>query len=696
MTQIESEKTKKDVEAPSLRWDGGSVLIMAMLLVTLLTSMALWFAQRINSNEMRMEADIAGIQALEVAESVLHWNTDRIWRQFTNYSDTYRTGTSSVNPIVWLGVTAEDRNGNGIRDEEEPMPGGNTFGSDWTVFGQGEAKYESKVLSYNLSSRYVEIELTVIARVQDAMKARYAYRKLRKLIRYGYELASKTFDFVYFANNYGWMYGNTIYTYGNMGSNADLGFRNSPTCDGFLYAARNPALGAMGVVRMGGGFDYPRFDTLSQYRSIGSTTPSMRPSNPAWTEDLNGNGVLDSGEDTNTNGIIDSTPYSLGYTGTQDRLVSQDPLNMPFLGNLSVYKDQAIPYLRPNRPDLGEYGAGVGGIVKQLKAPGLDPSNPANYNVIVDKIYGNDSGENGLYTTVSGTGANQVVTLNAIPTPLETNTAKLERNGNVAIVGTTRQPIVIMGPVVITNDLVIKGVVKGQGTFYVGRNTHVVGSVLFSDSPQWKQNDQDFANTETVNKGKDFAGFASKGSIILGPYYRSDDAWDWTKNTYFRTGFQNSSVQAYQVDPTDSAIGYVTGSTAEGFPTFHGDYTLFDGGKRYNDTPDWATAAPTQSRRFYESSFSTEYLQAIAEKPQELHGVFYTNHLYGGRVNNPRFYGAMVARDEGIVFDGSLRMFYDPRASGSEPDSHVNIFLPREASYAVRLWEELPATEYAE
>ncbi|MBI3831791.1 MAG: hypothetical protein HY291_19880 [Planctomycetes bacterium] len=696
MPRTKSDQEIKTGEAPGPRLDGGSVLILAMLLVTLLTALALWFAQRINSNEMRMEADIAGIQALELAETVLHWNTDRVWRQFINYSDAYRTGTGTVNPVIWLAVTTDDKNGNGVRDESEPPPGGNSFGSDWTVFGQGEAKYESKVIAYSLTSRYVDLDLTVTTRVRDAMKGRYAYRKLRKLIRYGYLVPSKAFDFVYFANNYGWMYGNTIYTYGNVGSNADLGFRSAPTCDGFLYAARNPALGALGVVKQGGGFEYPRFDSLPQYRAIGATTPSLRPSDPAWTEDQNGNGVLDTGEDSNANGILDATPFGLGYSGMQDRLEAQNPLNMPFLGNLVVYKDQAVPFLRPNRPDLGEYGAGVGGIVKQLKAPGLDPSNPANYNVIVDKVYGSKAGENGLYSTVVGTGTNQAVTLNAIPTPLEINPDKQERNGNVALVGTAKQPIVILGPVVITNDLVIKGVVKGQGTFYVGRNTHVVGSILYSDSPHWKQNDLNFSATEALNKGKDFAGFASKGSIILGQYFRSDDSWDWTKNTYFRTGFQNATIQAYQVDPTDAAIGYVTGSTPEGFPTFHGDYTLYDGGKRYNDTPDWTTAAPAQARRYYESSFSNEYIRTIAEKPQELHGVFYTNHLYGGRVDNPKFYGAMVARDEGIVFDGSLRMYYDPRASSGEPDSHVNIFLPREASYTILLWEELPATEYAE
>jgi hypothetical protein len=223
--------------------------------------------------------------------------------------------------------------------------------------------------------------------------------------------------------------------------------------------------------------------------------------------------------------------------------------------------------------------------------------------------------------------------------------------------------------------------------------------VEYKTPPNWQQNDSGFTATQADNRTADMLGLASKGSVILGQYYRTDDSWNTAKNTYFKTGFQDNEVQSYQVDPTDTSIGYVTG-TYDGKPTFHGDYTALDGGKRYNTNAEIAGTATTTTRRYYESSFSNEYIQSIATaRPEKIHAVIYTNHLIGGRVGDSTrgitFLGSMVARDEGIIFNTKANFLYDLRATDSDASSHVSITLPgnettnTDAGMTSLVWEEL-------
>lgn len=681
----------------------GSVLIMAMVLVATLAMMTSVFASRILANQRRMETDIAASRALELAQSANDWNMERIWQEWRR---------QSADPIAWADVlfrTAPATDAGDLKDYDLTL--WSDYGS-WSAFGEGDVKLSAMLLKKDLGDAlasppqpaYVELELKAWSRVRDELTDRLVERSVRRVVKYSSSVntsvqQSRAFDFAYFVNNFGWMWGSPIYIQGNVGSNANLSFKYSPTVNGMLYASLNPDLNAEGVVKDG----YPRSDTLTQYwsKANGSTTPPSYlypPTNPVYTEDVNDDGILGSGEDGNANGQLDFQDFPLGFPGVtatrpQERMLGQTPLDMPYLGDLSIYKDKASNYVQPSIPDIGESGGGTGGVIKQLKAPGLDPTDPANYNVLVQGVYGDGAGENGSFAVeAAGT-----VTNTAVASPIDA--ANQAKNGNLALVGTPDQPIVISGPVVVTNDLVIKGTVQGQGTIFVGRNTHIVGNVEYKTPPNWQQNDSNFSATQTDNKTADMLGLATKGSVILGQYYRNDDSWNTAKNTYFKTGFQDNVVQSYQVDPTDTSIGYVTG-TYDGKPTFHGDYTALDGGKRYNTNAEFAGTSATTDRRYYESSFSNEYIQSVATaRPEKVHAVIYTNHLIGGRVgDNTRgitFLGSMVARDEGIIFNKQAHFLYDPRATDSDAGSHVSITLPgnettnTDAGMTSMVWEEL-------
>jgi hypothetical protein len=55
----------------------------------------------------------------------------------------------------------------------------------------------------------------------------------------------------------------------------------------------------------------------------------------------------------------------------------------------------------------------------------------------------------------------------------------------LVIVGTDDYPIRINGPFVADGDVIIKGVVSGQGTIYAGRNIHIVGDIWYGAPPEW-------------------------------------------------------------------------------------------------------------------------------------------------------------------------------------------------------------------
>lgn len=633
--------------------NNGSAMIIGLILAAFLAALALSFANRIGSNQVRVESDIAGSRALELAQTASTLKIAEIWSIFKTKNTLQR--------VPWLG--GEDANGNGLIDPNEDVnfngkldgPAAPDFSdAGWTAMGTtGDTCTRVKVMGLSPIESWVDVRFTTWARVPDDLSGAYKSRKIQRTIRYALG-PSHVFDYVYFANNYGWMYGTGLNLYGPMGANANLGFSGSPLVDGPLFAATNPTLGAAGIINGTAGFD-----TLAQYQALGATNPLYYPTNPA------GPGF----------------PYPIGYDGTQPHKTAQNLEDMPYLGDLAMYKNLAGAFIRPARADFGEAGGAVGGIVKQLSAPGLDPTNPANYKILIDKTYGYN-GETGFMSNVTG----GTVTTQDFTKPLDSSTGQGWKNGNVALVGTPQQPIVVLGPVVVSNDLVIKGTIAGQGTFYVGRNTHVVGDLTYKDAPQWTQNDANFNTTSATDKTKDAIGFGVKGNVVLGNYTDADtgaDGWN-SAVSYIKPPF----TQSYTVDPTDAVIGYGNGTVGS---KFSGDYTSKDGGMIYNDDN---TSPGSANRAYYQSAFSKAYIKSIAlAKPTNIQGIFYTNHYFGGRTNKMKLYGAMIARDEAIVTNTSADFLWDPRISKGALSTYINLFLPRAAVFDNVLWKESPADD---
>ena len=233
-------------------------------------------------------------------------------------------------------------------------------------------------------------------------------------------------------------------------------------------------------------------------------------------------------------------------------------------------------------------------------------------------------------------------------------------SGNIVLIGTAASPIEISGPVVVTGDVLIRGTVSGQGTIYSGRNTHILGDIEYADAASWPKPDTDPDATDALNDTKDFLGLAAKGNIVVGDYTAND--WKTNVSSYLEPSF----TQAYEVDPSDADIGYVS-YTSGGDSYFDGDYTAYDGGTKTDGT----------NRRFYESSYDNSYFSSIADKSSQIRtvdAVMYTNHAFAGKVGSFTINGSLVSRDEAIIYSGNLTMNYDVRAKfrGSQ-----DFFLPR-------------------
>ncbi len=308
----------------------------------------------------------------------------------------------------------------------------------------GGSTYSAWVRNVNVvGSAHADVEIVARGEHDGAVKV------ISAVVRYGQKPA-RVFDHAYFINNFGWLWGAGITVNGSVSSNADFSVK-SATVNGDIFASENAEFGATGIIE-GELFN----DSLVDYNA--NQPDRARPSNPtAPTEDANGNGVLDAGEDVNGNGVLDTYDLVDGYDGTVERVPHQRKVEMPYIGDLSTYRDLA---------------AEKKGTISQ------------GGTILVDGVLGDD----------------------------------LSEDKNLVLVGTVDNPIVISGPVVVENDVVLKGVITGQGTIYAGRNVHILGDLTYADPPSWAKPIQDIEGLKAANATRDLVGLAAKGSVIIGDY----------------------------------------------------------------------------------------------------------------------------------------------------------------------------------
>jgi len=710
--------------------DGGFVLISALVAVGVLSLLGATIASMAITSKNAEEKWVLRDRSASLAQSGLEKTRWDIYEKFYEY---YNSSPNAQMPskFDWFNtitVTTDENGNNGTiigvsgytyevpdeisfvdeyieRDEEDNIVINGITPELWT-----NGVYSATLTPYKRDDYRWDVLISVTAKFVDSegetIKA--STRTVEELVTYE-SAVSDVFGYAYFINNHGWFYGSTIRANGPIRSNGDFNMKYGPTVNGDVYASVNEDNGAAGEVY---GSDYSNFSN-DYYNSRTYISDWARPSIPGDYKiknnhghgnnvdgvDMSNPGNSKEGEDTDetvddeNKGTVTHEPLMMfGYDDETKEYENEKQIDMPMLGDLSSYKD----------------------LAKSMKSKieVWNSSTEKYEEVTTDGVYlaiGPDGIEG---TDDDGVGPDGV--------------AGTPDDGVLVLVGDTDHPIKVDGPVVVENDLIIRGVYTGQGTIYSGRNVHIVGNIVADDPPVWNRDMSalDTADVEkafTDNEAKDLLCLAAKGNVMLGDV-------DSIKNSSY---IQPPFTKPYTTDPTDYDIGYAPNSDGK----WDGDYTGTDGGKRAVEaTPGLTgtlrtyynsktvsgsgtnflselsvgdeitlngrsydikridsntqltlhskvyrnqsgiviagTEAGEVDRHYYEPSVSDATFQTLLEKDNngnhreitQVDAISYTNHLYGGNIGEAVFNGSIVSRDEAILFDGSLELNWDMRA----------------------------------
>jgi hypothetical protein len=142
-------------------------------------------------------------------------------------------------------------------------------------------------------------------------------------------------------------------------------------------------------------------------------------------------------------------------------------------------------------------------------------------------------------------------------------------SGNVVLIGTPTNPIIIDRDVYIEGDVVLKGVVKGRGAIYAERNLYVAGDITNANPPdalglgicsdltdKTNQLQQETCAKRNIAAGRDELRLAARGTIVMGDYTERDAAGNLVSidklqsADYYREQFGFKSGTRYY-DPKD-------------------------------------------------------------------------------------------------------------------------------------------------
>lgn len=166
---------------------------------------------------------------------------------------------------------------------------------------------------------------------------------------------------------------------------------------------------------------------------------------------------------------------------------------------------------------------------------------------------------------------------------------------------------------------------------------------------------------------RDLVGLAAKGNVVIGDYTSS--SFQNTTVPIIQPNSQSNPegrTHDYSIDPTDANLGYHSYSQQGGVMMFDGNYNAADGGYKLDASgkPIVDAQGNPLPRKFYESSLSDAAFKALAPKQVgHIDAVLFTNHAVAGATsaNNLSINGAMIARDEAIVFGSNLTINHDIR-----------------------------------
>lgn len=483
---------------------------------------------------------------------------------------------------------------------------------------------------------------------------------------------SRVFDYTYFLNHWGWTEGipSRFKMNGNVRANGHFSFSRSS-----LYINGNPeSRWVRGVTRYkdsGGIYSGFSITGASSLNGMGGLDVNQH-----MYEDLNENGLLDSGEDHNQDG----------------KLTRPEHVPMPNLTEMSFYEDYARSW---------NDGAGSSIVIEGAGEGGTDL-------LVSDAVCGDDPGEKGNMV-LWGTEENPIV-----------------------IDG----PVVVRGGLIIKGYMKGKGCLYVQGNTYIPDDLMYVNSPV--GKPAWdyfdysspEQRYQAWLQAASVwrqaNADKDGLGLFTRENIIIGDF--RDSSWRGTVSNWLNNPANESAERANGLDHMPN-----TNDEGEGDSKWTVDYYtqedlaagLIPPGKSVGDVmpgsgedidgdgvqdnrigindfnlhpalkeKDWGGWTPIE---WPPSGINYgQFLNANGgEYMDHIDALLYTNHAtvgaWGKGSPEMRLLGGIVSRVEAIIIknDGSADWTHDERFTGGGEE--FGFLLPKVKSpVQIIYWGEVP------
>lgn len=456
-----------------------------------------------------------------------------------------------------------------------------------------------------------------------------------------FELArSQVFDYTYFINNYGWMDGfnqNDLIVNGDMRANGNMDFLNgSPTVNGTAIASNNDKLSpaAAGNINTA-----PVKWSNSTYATTAASNPRMRQAYNSGVHGEKGSSTFDTWRDFVFDSDASVVNNRVAGAALMDASGSKAWTRTSQSNTATLVTLDTAPTKEVIMPDLSDIGYYVTQSTTYLDTKQFFSDGTANpgYN-------------QGAYIEVwdqtlnGGAGAYKRVTTNGV------------LNGSAILVGSSSKPIKIHGPVTFLQDAVIKGYVSGQGTIYTGRNVHIVGSIQYTNPPDFRGSDMEAI--DRANEKKDMLALAARQSIIMG-----------NPKT-----FANPYPLKYMTPPFTKG--------------------------RYDEAGNWippfdATQTDSSGFKKYQSVLGNDALNAIASGINQIDAILYTNFVGGGNVGTGgggvKMNGTIISKDEAIVtWSLPVVMNYDNRIRerGISRTPLIDLKLPRSPVMLRSTWQD--------
>jgi hypothetical protein len=484
----------------------GMALVLAIFAIIVILGAVTVVVQRVHS-EKRM-ADFAVNRAVldEACKAGIDVAIERIWNQYleTNGNTTgnlasYRVFINDLTP------TNEDLNFNGVQDDNEWDFNGN---GTWDQADPFAFATEDDPLVLSGGARLTNL---TISRSDDLtgsnltinVTARYGgeERSAVQTVRVSGELF-EGFEYGIMANNI-----NCILCHAQFHS-LDLARNTDPNMYGEFDRIKVATLESL-MIRTNENINSHIAGTVYTRGSVYNQSNNQLNANQIAGSTLKSYEFSDSNGKINQDGSGAMSVTNLGNAGTDDEgLLEQfSNLYMNYPEDKNLQTDGTLPSKFPapypdengnRRVDDDEFEEVVnssnGSIIFEL------PPDEATGSVTAGVAYGVPKG-----SAYAG---------NGLPSSSNNALQSLSDNGsyegNLILVGTEDDPIVINNTVAVDGDLVIKGPIKGWGQLLVRNNVYVMGDVTYADAP---------GEFGKAADGTD-NGFAvtAGGSIMMGDY----------------------------------------------------------------------------------------------------------------------------------------------------------------------------------